>query len=135
MLLIIRTISILGVKINYIFQLFIFPLYRKVLHTYSALRIFNALPNDLLQLQNKPFKSTMRKYFVNAFYSVDEFLVHSKKEVLVLLSSSLFKFIGLIIHVLLISFVVVIVSCYTYLLFSFDSIVYCNLDCLCVVIQ
>jgi hypothetical protein len=50
----------------------------------SALRIFNALHNDLLQLQNNKalFKSTLRKYLlVNAFYSVDEFLVHSKNKV------------------------------------------------------
>jgi hypothetical protein len=78
--------------------------------TYSALRIFNALPKDLLQLQNNKalFKSMLRKYLlVNAFYCVDEFLVHSKKS-LMLLFSSLFKFIGFIIHVLLISFVIVL---------------------------
>jgi hypothetical protein len=78
--------------------------------TYSALRTFNALPNDLLQLRNNKalFKSTLRKYLlVNAVYSVDELLVHSKKS-LVFLFSTLFKFIGFIICVLLISFVVVL---------------------------
>jgi hypothetical protein len=64
-------------KNHYIFQLFMLPLYGKVLHI--VLRIINALPNDLLQLQNNKalIKSMLRKYLlVNAFHSVDEFLVH-----------------------------------------------------------
>jgi hypothetical protein len=48
--------------------------------TYSSLRIFNALPTNLLQLQTNKvlFKLLRRKYLlVSAFYSVDEFLAHS----------------------------------------------------------
>jgi hypothetical protein len=49
--------------------------------TYTSLRIFNALPSNLLQLQTNKFsfKSALRKYLLaNAFYSVDEFLVQSR---------------------------------------------------------
>jgi hypothetical protein len=52
---------------------------------YSALRIFNALPTNLLQLQTHKvlFKLALRKYLlVSAFCSVDEFLVHSRNTVI-----------------------------------------------------
>jgi hypothetical protein len=52
--------------------------------TYFALHIFNALPTHLLQLQTKKvlFKLALRKFLLlNAFYSVDEFLAHSKNAV------------------------------------------------------
>jgi hypothetical protein len=52
--------------------------------TYSALRIFNALPTNSLQLQTNRalFKLVLRKYLpVNAFFSVDECLVHCRNTV------------------------------------------------------
>jgi hypothetical protein len=52
--------------------------------TYTSLRIFNALPSNVLQLQTNKvsFKSALTKYLLaNAFYSVDEFLLQSRNTV------------------------------------------------------
>jgi hypothetical protein len=52
--------------------------------TYTSLRIFNALPSNLLQVQTNKvsFKLALRKYpLANPFYSVDVFLVQPRNTV------------------------------------------------------
>jgi hypothetical protein len=48
---------------------------------YSAIKIFNSLPQSIINLKNKEtnFKATLRKFLIaHSFYSVDEFLSFTK---------------------------------------------------------
>jgi len=48
--------------------------------TYSAIKIFNHLPSNILELQENKIlsKSALRKYLLtHVFYSVEEFLAHN----------------------------------------------------------